>query len=109
MIYILNRGDVIWIDLNPRKLDTNRRQGDQHLFCHHKAITEKLVCVCFAQLRIKSKAIHLSIDSKKFSVTRVVLSDQIKNLDWKSRRAEFITNLPETVMNEVLKTLLSVL
>jgi mRNA interferase MazF len=31
-----------------------------------------------------------------------VLSDQMKCLDWRARRAEFICGLPEMVMAEVL-------
>lgn len=33
----------------------------------------------------------------------VVLSDQIKNLDWRARQAEFICKLPEDVTVKVLK------
>jgi len=42
-------------------------------------------------------------------VTGVVLSDQAKSLDWRVRNAEFIAQLPEAVINEVLKKLKSLL
>jgi len=32
----------------------------------------------------------------------VILSDQIKSLDWKARRAEFICELPESTIEEVI-------
>ncbi|WP_338043683.1 type II toxin-antitoxin system PemK/MazF family toxin [Paenibacillus hamazuiensis] len=32
----------------------------------------------------------------------VILSDQIKSLDWQSRRAAFICRVPEQTLNEVL-------
>jgi len=35
----------------------------------------------------------------------VVLSDQMKNLDWKIRNAEFISKISEKLMNEVLDKL----
>jgi mRNA interferase MazF len=38
-------------------------------------------------------------------VTGVVLSNQIKSLDWKIRNAEFCDKLPETVVLEILKKL----
>jgi mRNA interferase MazF len=36
-------------------------------------------------------------------LTGVVLSDQVKSLDWRVRNAEFIEHLPEDVTFEVLK------
>ena len=38
-------------------------------------------------------------------VTGVVLSDQVKSLDWKIRNAEFCDKLPEAVVLEILKKL----
>jgi mRNA interferase MazF len=31
----------------------------------------------------------------------VILADQVKNLDWRIRRAEFICKLPQETMSEV--------
>ncbi len=38
-------------------------------------------------------------------ITGVVLSDQVKSLDWLVRRAEYIGQLPRTVYREVLSKL----
>ena len=43
-------------------------------------------------------------------VTGAILSDQVKSLDWRARRAELICTLPEATVSEVLQkagTLLS--
>ncbi len=42
---------------------------------------------------------------KEADVTGVILSDQVKSLDWRVRKAEFIGSLPEEVINEVLAKL----
>lgn len=42
---------------------------------------------------------------KEVGVTGVILSDQVKSLDWRVRKAEFIGSLPEEVINEVLAKL----
>jgi len=39
------------------------------------------------------------------SVKGVVLADQIKSLDWRSRKAEFMSVVPQTVVDEVLDKL----
>jgi len=42
---------------------------------------------------------------KEVDVTGVILSDQVKSLDWRMRKAEFKETLPEEVMDEVLAKL----
>jgi len=42
-------------------------------------------------------------------VKGVVLSDQVKNLDWRVRKAEFICKLPDHVIEEILAKLGAVL
>jgi mRNA interferase MazF len=39
------------------------------------------------------------------AVNGVILSDQVKSLDWRTRRAEFCGTVPETVLWEVLSKL----
>jgi mRNA-degrading endonuclease toxin of MazEF toxin-antitoxin module len=41
--------------------------------------------------------------------TGAILSDHAKNLDWKARDVELITHLPDSVTNEVLKKLKTLL
>lgn len=42
-------------------------------------------------------------------VTGVILADQIKSLDWRVRRAEYIDTLPEEVVTQVLAKLTTLL
>ena len=42
---------------------------------------------------------------KEIKVTGVILSDQVKSLDWRVRKTEFLAALPETVISEVLEKL----
>ena len=39
------------------------------------------------------------------AVTGVVLADQVKNLDWQARKAEWMVALPDVVVAEVLSKL----
>ena len=109
MNYIPNRGDAIWIDFNPQAghEQAGRRPA---LVLSPQSYNGKvgLCLLCPITNQIKGYPFEVLIP-KGLGISGVVLSDQIKNLDWKSRRAEFIVNLPETVMNEVLKKLTSLL
>jgi mRNA interferase MazF len=40
-------------------------------------------------------------------VTGVILADQVKNLDWRSRNAVFLATLPTAVITDVLHKLLT--
>ncbi len=42
-------------------------------------------------------------------VEGVVLSDQVKSLDWKVRNAEFCDKVPDNVVLEILKKLMTLL
>ena len=42
-------------------------------------------------------------------VTGVVLSDAAKNLDWRGRRADFVCEMPQAVLNEVVDRVISLI
>ncbi len=44
-----------------------------------------------------------------FKVSGAVLSDQVKSLDWKVRKAELFDKIPEPVTLEILKKLTTLL
>ena len=46
---------------------------------------------------------------KRTGVSGVILADQIKSLDWKSRNAEFNCSAPQEVVNLVLDKLATLL
>jgi mRNA interferase MazF len=43
------------------------------------------------------------------AVTGVILADQVRSLDWRERRAEFIGRIPEATIREVVKKLRTLL
>ncbi|MGH7494743.1 MAG: endoribonuclease MazF [bacterium] len=101
--YIPDRGEVIWISLNPQAghEQSGRRPA---LVVSPAAYNGKvgLVLLCPITSQIKGYPFEVVIPNG-LKVTGAVLSDQIKNLDWKVRRAEFACKLPEAVTQEVLK------
>lgn len=61
-----------------------------------------LALFCPLTSQIKGYPFEVPI-SPGLAVSGVVLSDQIKSLDWRARQAEFICKLPEDVAVKVLK------
>jgi len=60
--------------------------------------------VCPITNRAKGYPFEVSLPDG-LAVTGVVLSDHVKCLDWRSRRAEFICEAPEEVVAEVVRRL----
>jgi mRNA interferase MazF len=103
--YIPARGDVIWITLNPQAghEQAGRRPALVTSPAAYNGKTD-LAILCPITSHVKGYPFEVVIP-QGLKVTGAVLSDQIKNLDWTARTAEFICKLPDSVMQEVLKKL----
>jgi len=103
--YVPNRGDVVWISLNPQAghEQAGRRPA---LVISPAPYNGKvgLAILCPITGQIKGYPFEVLIPSG-LKVEGVVLSDQVKNLDWRVRRAEFICRFPRQIVFEVLDKL----
>lgn len=105
MAYAPDRGDVIWITFNPQAghEQAGRRPA---LVLSPVAYNRKvgLAVLCPITKQIKGYPFEVPIPPG-LKVTGAILSDQIKNLDWKARDTKLICKLPASVTNEALKKL----
>lgn len=103
--YVPERGDVVWISFNPQAghEQAGRRPA---VVVSPAAYNGKvgLAILCPVTSQIKGYPFEVIIP-QGLKVTGAVLSDQAKSLDWKARKAELICRLPQTVINDVLKKL----
>lgn len=104
-VYCPKRGDVVWISFNPQA----RHEQAGHrpaLVLSPKPYNRKvgLVLLCPITSQVKGYPFEVSVpDGLKAS--GVVLSDQVKSMDWKARGASFLCSLPETTVHQVLNKL----
>jgi mRNA interferase MazF len=107
--YVPERGDAVWIDFNPQAghEQAGRRPA---IVLSPRSYNEKvgLCLLCPITSRAKGYPFEVVIPND-LRLTGVVLSDQAKSLDWRSRNAEFIVETPKAVTEEVLKKLRSLL
>lgn len=105
MAYIPERGDAVWVDFTPQAghEQAGRRPA---LVISPAAYNGKvgLAILCPITTRVKGYPFEVVIPDG-LEVEGVILSDQIKNLDWRARRATLIEQLPDTVVIEVLAKL----
>jgi mRNA interferase MazF len=103
--YIPERGDVIWITLNPQvgHEQAGRRPA---LVISPSAYNGKVGLAILCPITSQTKGYPFEvIIPKGLQVTGTILSDQVKNLDWRARQAEFKCNVPDDVIKDVLKKL----
>ncbi len=104
-VYVPEYGDVIWINLNPQAghEQAGRRPA---VVLSPKSYNEKtgLTILCPVTGRIKGYPFEVVIPDG-FSISGSILSDQVKNLDWRTRNAEYIFSLSSETISQVLKKL----
>ena len=103
--FIPHRGGVVGIDMQPQAghEQSGRRPA---IVLSPKSYNGKvgLALLCPITNQIKGYPFEVIIPSR-LRVVGVVLSDQVKSLDWKIRNAEFCDKVPETVVLEIFKKL----
>ena len=105
MDFIPQRGDLVWMTFDPQAghEQAGRRPA---LILSPAAYNGKvgLALCCPITNRIKGYPFEVSVPIDS-SITGVILSDQVKSLDWRARHAEFAFRLPDAGMQEVLAKL----
>jgi mRNA interferase MazF len=103
--YCPKQGDIVWLTFNPQAghEQTGRRPA---LVLSPGAYNSKvgLALFCPVTSQIKGYPFEVHIPAG-YPVSGAVLADQVKSLDWKSRRATFCCALPEETIQEVLNKL----
>lgn len=103
--YVPSRGDAVWITLNPQAghEQAGRRPA---LVVSPASYNGKVGLAVFCPItsQVKGYPFEVTIPSG-LKVGGVVLSDQVKSLDWRMRRAEFICKLSRDIVSEVIDKL----
>lgn len=103
MAYVPERGDVVWISFNSQAghEQAGRRPA---VVISPQAYNRKvgLALLCPVTTQVKGYPFEVAIPDD-LPVSGVILSDQVKSLDWKVRKAEKACSIPDEVMTKVLK------
>jgi mRNA interferase MazF len=103
--YVPNRGDAVWITLDPQAghEQAGRRPA---LVLSPAAYNGRvgLAVLCPITTQVKGYPFEVALP-KGQPVTGVVLADQVKNLDWRVRKADRICTVSEEVVGQVLRRL----
>jgi mRNA interferase MazF len=103
--YVPDAGDLVWLTFDPQEghEQAGRRPA---LILSPKPYNQKsgLALVCPVTSQIKGYPFEVPVPPNS-GVIGVILADHVKSLDWKVRRAEKISRVPTSTLNEVLARL----
>jgi mRNA interferase MazF len=103
--YVPERGDLIWLQFNP--------QAGHEQAGHRPAIVLSpasyngrvgLALLCPITSQVKGYPFEVALPPG-LPLSGVILSDQVKSLDWRIRQASFVCKLPEQLVSDVLMRL----
>ena len=102
--YIPDRGDIVWLDFTPQA--GYEQQGKRPaVVISPQAYNKKTRLALFCPITSKEKGYPFEVKIETGKINGVVLSDQIKSLDWQQRGAEFIVKATEEEMSEIIRKL----
>jgi mRNA interferase MazF len=99
--YVPDAGDVVWLDFNPQ---AGREQAGRRpalvlspLLYNDKA---GLAIACPITSKPKGYPFEVALPTN-FKIAGVILSDHLKSIDWKERRAEYAATVSTQIMDAV--------
>lgn len=106
--YIPERGDLVWINFNPQK-GHEQAYKRPALVLSPKLYNAKssLVLLCPITSHTKGYPFEVVLDTGK--IAGVILSDQVRSLDWRARHVTFIQKLKPAILTEVQKRIVQLL
>ncbi len=107
--YVPMRGDIVWLDFDPHLGREQAKRRPALVLSpdsYNGKVGHAIVCPITNQVKNYPWEVHLP---SGLGVSGVILSDQIKSLDWKARNAERICELPQSVFEEVMGKLMILL
>jgi len=103
--YIPKRGDIVWLNFNPQS--GHEQGGKRPAFViskyEYNKITGLMIC---CPITSKIKGYPFEVELTNLSIKGVVLSDQVKCLDYKARNVKFeceVTN--KSLINKVVSNI----
>jgi mRNA interferase MazF len=99
--YTPERGDIVWLNFTPGS--GHEQKGKRPaIVSSPKGYNEKVRLGLFCPITSKIKNYPFEVKVENKNINGVVLADQIKSLDWKTREIEFIAKETSDKVNEII-------
>ncbi len=108
--YVPSRGDLVWLSFDPHSGHEQAGHRPALVLSPHPYNRKTgLALVCPVTSKLKGYPYEVALP-EGLNVSGAVLADQVKSLDWRSRRVSFAGRAPEEIVVDVVartSTLLS--
>ena len=103
--YVPKQGDIVWLEFNPQA--GHEQAGHRPaLVISPTAYNKKVGLALFCPITSRAKGYPFEVQIPEgLKIEGVVLSDQVKSLDWLARKAALIDRLPAPQLFEALAKL----
>lgn len=105
--YIPESGDIVWVDFNPQSGHEQKGRRPALILSPTIYNAKSGLCLCVPiTSKIKGYPFEVALT---LEMPSVVLSDQVKSIDFHARNAEFIKKADETTLQEVKNNIMQLL
>ncbi|OJX10984.1 MAG: mRNA-degrading endonuclease [Caedibacter sp. 37-49] len=106
--YAPQRGDIVWLEFDPQK-EKEIQKTRPALVLSPLKYNEKIGLALFASItsQVKGYPFESALDTAE--IQGAVLCDQIRSLDWRARKATYITRVDEKQVANILQKLMVLL
>lgn len=102
MTYVPERGDLVWLTFTPQA--GHEQAGRRPAVVLSPATYNGkvgLALFCPITSQVKGYPFEVALP-EGLPISGVILTDQVKSLDWRAREAEKIAKLPDPIIQDVL-------
>jgi mRNA interferase MazF len=107
--YVPERGDLVWLQFNPQA--GHEQAGHRPaLVVSPRSYNRRVGLALFCPITSQVKGYPFEVLLPKgLAVDGAVLSDQLKSLDWRARKAKRVGRLPDDAMAETVGKILALI
>lgn len=99
--YTPQAGDIVWLEFDPQR-GREITKTRPALTISPIAYNLKTSLGLFMPITSKIKGYPFEVIINENGIQGAVLCDQIRSLDWKSRKAQFVTHISSLMLEEIL-------
>ena len=100
--YVPEKGDIVWLNFTPQAGHEQMGRRPAIVISPYD-YNEKVGLGLFCPITSKEKGYPFEVKVESKKIGGVVLSDQIKSLDWNKREIEFIVKSKKTEIDDVIE------
>lgn len=100
--YTPERADIVWLEFDPQKGKEIQKIRPAVTISPY-SYNLKTGLGLFMPITSKIKGYPFEVVTNGDRIQGAILCDQIRSLDWKARKAQFIARISNTILEEVLE------